>query len=45
VEVGTLRRQAIGRSPLEEGIFTEGEAVGMTIGSHAAHVLMRSPGE
>ena len=44
VEVGALRLQAIGRSPLEEGIFAEGEAVGVTIGFHVAHVLPL-PGE
>jgi iron(III) transport system ATP-binding protein len=45
VEVGTLRLQAIGRSPLEEGIFREGETVGVTIGFNVAHALMLSPGE
>jgi iron(III) transport system ATP-binding protein len=39
VAVGTLRLQAIGRSPLEEGIFREGETVGVTIGFQVAHVL------
>jgi hypothetical protein len=34
-----LRLQAVGRSPLEEGLFTEGEHVGITIGFHVAHVL------
>jgi iron(III) transport system ATP-binding protein len=40
VEVGGLRLQAIGRSPLEEGIFSEGDAVGVTIGFHVAHLLV-----
>lgn len=39
VDVGALRLQAIGRSPLEEGIFSEGEHVGITIGFNVAHVL------
>jgi iron(III) transport system ATP-binding protein len=39
VEVGPLRLQALGRSPLEEGIFAEGEAVGVEIGFHVAHLL------
>jgi iron(III) transport system ATP-binding protein len=43
VEVGRLALQAIGRSPLEEGIFSEGEAVGVTIGFHVAHLLALEP--
>jgi len=39
VEANGLLLQAIGRSPLEEGIFTEGQAVGVTIGFHVAHLL------
>ncbi|MDR7474843.1 MAG: TOBE domain-containing protein, partial [Armatimonadota bacterium] len=39
VEVAGLRLQAVGRSPLEEGIFSEGESVGVTIGFHVAHLL------
>jgi iron(III) transport system ATP-binding protein len=39
VEVGGTLLQAIGRSPLEEGIFTEGEDVGVTIGFQVAHLL------
>jgi iron(III) transport system ATP-binding protein len=39
VEVGSLRLQAVGRSPLEEGLFAEGELVGVTIGFRVAHVL------
>jgi iron(III) transport system ATP-binding protein len=39
VDVGRLRLQAVGRSPLEEGLFAEGEDVGVTIGFHVAHVL------
>jgi iron(III) transport system ATP-binding protein len=39
VEVAGLRLQAVGRSPLEEGIFSEGEPVGVTIGFHVAHLL------
>lgn len=39
VEVGRLRLQAVGRSPLEESLFAEGEHVGVTIGFHVAHVL------
>jgi iron(III) transport system ATP-binding protein len=39
VEIGGLRLQAIGRSPLEEGIFAEGEPVGVTVGFHVAHLL------
>jgi iron(III) transport system ATP-binding protein len=39
VEAKGLLLQAIGRSPLEEGIFTEGQAVGVTIGFHVAHLL------
>jgi hypothetical protein len=30
--------QAIGRSPLEEWIFAEGESVKVSIGFHVAHV-------
>jgi iron(III) transport system ATP-binding protein len=40
VDVGTLRLQAIGRSPLEEGIFAEGEEVGVTVGFDVAHLVM-----
>jgi iron(III) transport system ATP-binding protein len=40
VEVETLRLQAIGRSPLEEGIFREGELVGVAIAFHVAHILV-----
>jgi iron(III) transport system ATP-binding protein len=40
VDVGALRLQAIGRSPLEEGIFVEGETVSVTIGFQVAHVLV-----
>jgi iron(III) transport system ATP-binding protein len=43
VEVGKLPLQAIGRSPLEEGIFSEGESVGVTIGFHVAHLLVLEP--
>ncbi|MDR7484821.1 MAG: ABC transporter ATP-binding protein [Armatimonadota bacterium] len=39
VDMGDLRLQAIGRSPLEEGIFAEGETVGVTIGFYVAHLL------
>jgi len=39
VEVAGLRLQAIGRSPLEEGIFVEGESVGISVGFHVAHLL------
>ncbi|MDR7419223.1 MAG: ABC transporter ATP-binding protein [Armatimonadota bacterium] len=40
VDIGGLALQAIGRSPLEEGIFSEGETVGVTIGFHVAHLLL-----
>ena len=40
VEVGPLRLQAMGRSPLEEGIFAEGTVVGVEIGFHVAHLLV-----
>lgn len=39
VEVNGMRLEAVGRSPLEEGIFAEGEAVGVTIGFEVAHLL------
>jgi iron(III) transport system ATP-binding protein len=39
VEVDGLLLQAIGRSPLEEGIFGEGQAVGITVGFQVAHLL------
>ncbi len=39
VEVADLRLQAIGRSPLEEGIFAEGETIGISIGFQVAHLL------
>jgi iron(III) transport system ATP-binding protein len=39
VDVGQLRLQAIGQSPLEEGIFAEGERVGVTIGFDVAHLV------
>ncbi len=39
VEVGGTLLQAIGRSPLEEGIFREGEGVGVSIGFQVAHLL------
>lgn len=40
VEVGGTLLQAIGRSPLEEGIFREGQDVGVTIGFGVAHLLV-----
>ncbi len=39
VEVMGLRLEAIGRSPLEEGIFAEGDQVGVTVGFQVAHLL------
>ncbi|MDI6773237.1 MAG: TOBE domain-containing protein, partial [bacterium] len=44
VEVGGTLLQAIGRSPLEEGIFREGQDVGVTIGFGVAHLLVLGGG-
>lgn len=39
VEVNGMRLEAVGRSPLEEGIFAEGDSVGVTIGFEVAHLV------
>ena len=45
VEANGMVLQAVGRSPLEEGIFREGETVGLSIGFHVAHLLALAEGE
>lgn len=39
VDLNGLRLEAVGRSPLEEGIFAESDSVGVTIGFEVAHLL------